>query len=1211
MNRHLRNLGLTCFALLAATNVALADSLLAAWDFKSNCAGLGSKADGGELTAATIKSDNDAVVMSVEYNDGKIKNNDNSYQVTKDVELRVPVQSTNDFVLVVGYSGYSSYSYGADADAQENTTYHSATSDEVEQGYVSIVSQSDNNYYNYIAVFQQDDVKLNEDREVLWDFQNGNPSDLAEFSTIQGKLASLPSTESGVSLYVDTYTNSGKLSDNGNNAQFNAGTILRVPVLSTKDVLTIVAYNDSYAQFTVGDIAAESATTEYKVTATDVRQGFVEIVATAQSYLFSIKVEQKSVYEEKSIYSTDFSEWDNLTSAEEETEIEKSTKYSGETLTFTFYNTGVNTGTYDTSKFPNNNGYRIFCDKNAEGYITTSKLASITKVRFVHGATGGSRGYKLEAKGDGDEDWVTISDSYANPSGWCEVTADVNKENCQLRFTNLTKSQYAYILELEIFGMVDMSQTPTLGTFKANGTEYTAVDIFDQNSDGDMVATIEVSKSETMISEENPLTDITTENGTLGTVAYESTETTSTVTIPVTANGETLNYVLIVVQKPDYTLTYYNTDGTEMGTQTVEKDATIGTFEVDYATATAQDGYKVRGWFYKATGGQKYTTADVITGNISLYAVETEIEVSSDSKTYTFSLGTPYFYAEDHEAFSPTSESKCKYHDNTHGWSFYNGDVVEVLVGAKATISVALCKYGKGTSIVVKKGDEELATLDGISETDGSVVSYNYEGEAGTLTLNFESTGEMYIHSVKIVNTTTTNYLSSGNWYVVNADDASSLIDVINAVNGKNGSTSAERSYIFLPNGTYDLGTTCLTNISGHNISLIGESMDGVVIKNTPEAEGISVTATLLNTGTNLYIQDVTLKNEWDYYGISGDGRAVCLQDKGSKTICKNVSLLSYQDTYYTNNASGQYYWETSDIHGTVDFICGEGTLFVENSTITVEQRNSTGKGECTITAPSTSESSNYGYVFSNCTIDNYAEKYNYGRAWNNAPRCAYINTIVSDDKIIDNRWTLAGMNSNPATAFVEYNTVDADGTVVSPESHIVTFTANKSDATNPDFETILTSTEAANYTVDKVFTDWAPAELAKQVDAPTVSIDGNTASWTAVDGAIAYLVFVDGELLSITTDTEADLTTSTLKAASFTNNNVVVRAANAMGGLSATETTETTPVISIVANNAEVVGVEYYSILGQKLQAPSRGVCIVRTIFSDGSSKSTKLIVK
>ena len=93
----------------------------------------------------------------------------------------------------------------------------------------------------------------------------------------------------------------------------------------------------------------------------------------------------------------------------------------------------------------------------------------------------------------------------------------------------------------------------------------------------------------------------------------------------------------------------------------------------------------------------------------------------------------------------------------------------------------------------------------------------------------------------------------------VKADDAQSFITALEVANGNNAATDAARTYIFLPNGTYDLGDKCLTTISGNNISIIGESMDKTIILNTPEVEGIGVTATLFNTSTGLYSLTRTL----------------------------------------------------------------------------------------------------------------------------------------------------------------------------------------------------------------------------------------------------------------------------------------------------------------------------------------------------------------
>jgi len=385
----------------------------------------------------------------------------------------------------------------------------------------------------------------------------------------------------------------------------------------------------------------------------------------------------------------------------------------------------------------------------------------------------------------------------------------------------------------------------------------------------------------------------------------------------------------------------------------------------------------------------------------------------------------------------------------------------------------------------------------------------------------------------------TSTTVVSQNYYKVTAGSVSSLLAAITKANSTNTSASSARYYIFVPDGTYNLGTTCLTTVSGYNISIVGQSMSGTIIKNAPTVanEGIGKTATLLITGQNVYIQDLTLQNALDYYNAGSAGRAVALQDKGCYTICKNVALKSYQDTYYSNNASGKFYFENSNIHGCVDFICGGGDVFFNGCTLTVEKRTSDGSGAACITAPYTQ--STWGYVFSGCTISNEAASYSLGRAWGGTPRCAYLNTILSaPTKIASTRYTTAGMNVI-ADKFVEYNSLNTSGSVVSPSSNKLTFTYG---STSKTVETILTSTQAAAYALNKVFTSWSPSSLAAQVKMGSLSQSNGTITWSAVSGASSYAVFKDGSLVSI-------LGSSTKTYTATATGTYTVRASNAMGG--------------------------------------------------------------
>lgn len=974
------------------------------------------------------------------------------------------------------------------------------------------------------------------DITVKWDFKNNIPEGIREATNFEGKTGELASNVEGVTMYVDA--TKGKLKGRDSDAQFNNGTILRVPVKSAKDIVTVYGY-PNYSQYT---LSGEPCTNEasHKATSAEVEQGYVEVVSTGGSYLYGIQVVFVSSIQQKCLYSTDFTEWGAYeTSAKEaETKVTWKTKYSHEDLTFSIFNTKIGASNWNTGKFPDWEGGFLMAAKSANPYIETSQLASVTKVHYKHGATGSNRGWKLEAKGDGDEDWVVISETVANPAVGCDVDAEVNRTNVQLRWTNLNASQNAYMMQIDIYGNVDFSQTPSLGEFEVNGTKYAADDVFNEQADGTMAGTVEISKLETMISESNPLSNLTTNNGDISATTYSTdTEGNAVVTIKVKAGEEEMTYILTVVFKPDFTLTYYGVTGDVLGTQTVEKDAAIGTFSCEYSEELPTS-FVFRGWYVEADGGRRFTTDDVVTSDLSLYALVTKNEsISNGDERYYYNLADKYFYADDHEAFNP--EGNAEYHDGQHGWVFSANDKLNLLVGGRAYINLGLCRYSAGDITLSDANGNVIGTIAAQVETDGQSGSFEYDGEAATLTLTFS--GTTYIHNVTIINDANSSIKKDDNGYfIVKAGDASNLLATLEIANSQASNDS--RTFIFVPNGTYDLGKTCLTKVSGNNISIIGESMEGTIIKNAPdvENEGIGTTATLLVTGQNTYFQDLTLQNALDYYGAGAAGRAVCLQDKGARTICKNVKMLSYQDTYYSN-ANNQFYWETSEIHGTVDFICGGGDVYFNKCLLVGESRSASGKsGEVTLTAPYIDASNKFGYVFEGCTIENKAASFNFGRAWGGVARLAFLNTTLNQpNEIAAKRFTAAGMNV-AADKFVEYNSVDAEGNVVSPASNVVTFTKDSQQNT---METIITAEQAAEYSLDKVFPDWKPADIALQTTVGAVSLTDNTLTWEAAQGATAYAIVCNNEIVDIVN------ATTTSYAVSDSNATYAVRAANGMGG--------------------------------------------------------------
>jgi len=1056
-----------------------------------------------------------------------------------------------------------------------------------------------------------------QDVTAIWDFQNNKPGGINAATNFEGKIGEVNSTMDGITMRVDATT--GKLTGRTSDAQFNAGTKLQIPVKSAKDVVTVTSY-PNYHNYTVGGIAATTDVTEHKATSAEVTQGYVEVIATATSYLYQIKVVQVSAIQEKALYSTDFTNWKEIDRSKATDEVVNvKTLYSKEELSFTFNGVGVYpTGT--NTKFPKVTGFMQTAKytgeyKAAEPNVVTSALANITKITLHQAATGGKRGIKISVKGDGDEDWVVIHNvSIAKASGE-DLTLDVNRTNCQIKFENFALGQNAYVTDLTIYGNVDMSKTPMLGSFSLNGEKYQAVDIFNEDATGKQLATILVSKKANLVSETNPLTEITADNGTIKSTTYTTTgegnNQETVVSIVVEANGDEAIYELTVGFKPDFTLTYYDIDETTaIGTQKVEQDATIASFDKEAeGKVTVTDGKKFRGWATSVKQDEKkYTTSSVITSDTKLYAVVTDIETANTTARYDFNLQKEGFCADDHEAFCV--EGNGKWHDKTHGWTFAAGDKIKILMGGKGYLKLDLCQYSTTGEITLTdpKGNK-IASVEAKANKDGiSTILQNSSTESGEYTLTFAVNA--YLHSLSIVNMTEPAYAQDGNWYTVKAGDAKSFSTTLEIVNAANAATDAPRSYIFLPDGTYDLGDKCLTQISGNNISIIGESMDKTIIVNKPaiENEGIGTTATLLNTSNNLYMQDVTLQNALEYYKSGSAGRAVCLQDRGTQTICKNVKMLSYQDTYYSNepNGKGQFYFEDSEIHGTVDYVCGGGDVYFNRVLFVNESRKEGEKnGEDVIAAPNSK--SEWGYIFKDCTIENKAANFSLGRSWNNITRLTWLNTTVNqkDEILNDDKkyayFTINAMGDAMADKFRLDVLKDAEGNVFSPAEKKVIFKNSGATQQKAEENIILTAEEAATYTLDAVFGDWKPEAKAAQATATAATLKDSKLSWTG--DAKMYLVAKDGKFYTLTT--ENSLTVNDNKA-SFT-----VRAANDMGGFGTANGTVSTGINSTMTTVATVIKTAIFAADGTQLSNLQKGINIIVKTFKDGSKKTSKVIVK
>lgn len=612
---------------------------------------------------------------------------------------------------------------------------------------------------------------------------------------------------------------------------------------------------------------------------------------------------------------------------------------------------------------------------------------------------------------------------------------------------------------------------------------------------------------------------------------------------------------------PDVKISYFNTDGKLIGIDEIPGGANL-TYKYGVDDVTVPDGQAFRGWFASTKStAEKVAEGTSMQTDTELYARATKIEEPTSTSRFVYDLTKPYFYVEDHEAI----EIDGKYYNN-HGWLVNKEGTIKVKVAGKCYVSVGCCLYSaESTAVVTNEAGATVAEFPVKAESDGAEQTFQYDGASGWLTITFPEGA--YIHNVTVSNVVEfVSYNEATGYYEIPAGDVASFLLALKAAASQDGAK------IFLPNGTYDLGTTTLTSISGKNISIIGESTKGTVILNYPplDAEGISVTATLLNRSENLYLQDLTLRNAMPFDGKAAAGRAVTLQDKGSNTICKNVSLESYQDTYYSNNTSAYFYFEDGEIHGVTDYVCGGGDVYFNR----VKFVNESVKN-ATMAAPNGAKK--FGYVMNNCTIETLCSQFNFGRSWGTFSGLAWLNTTINQpSKLASSRFTVAGMNC-AADKFVEYNSMDTNGNRISPASNEINFTHSSG---NKKYETILTDEQAAEYALDKVFPDWNPEAIAAQVVyTPNESLIGNV-----------YLV--DGKLHT------GELPTSG-------NASIKVRKANARGGFGPEIEVSISGVENVGATTGNVVSTQRFNMLGMPVDESFNGV-VVKVLTLDNGEKVT-----
>lgn len=445
---------------------------------------------------------------------------------------------------------------------------------------------------------------------------------------------------------------------------------------------------------------------------------------------------------------------------------------------------------------------------------------------------------------------------------------------------------------------------------------------------------------------------------------------------------------------------------------------------------------------------------------------------------------------------------------------------------------------------------------------------------------------------------------------------------------------TSKRFRIFIKQGDYKIPADEKSKVTGSdgksyanpttymdtpNVSIIGESMDNTSLTNTVPNSGQSANVLegigkgdvlcLQKGATNTYFQDLKM------YSSMGDakGRDIILNDQSNKTICKNVNLWAYQDTYVSNNQNGKFYFEDGILRGRTDYLCGKGDVYYNNVELWICEKGGY------LAVPS--QPKKYGYIFKDCTIkDATAAKdlngnYTLGRPWGKGtPIALYINTKM---EAIPSAAGWNEMSGGYPKRFAEYNSYTSTGSIVDLKDRKKVYDAYDSkdgdNYVNRRNETagnpILTAEEAAAYTIETVMgqdDDWDPTAATEQASAPSnVKLNGTTLAWDNNDYALLWAVCKNGKVVDFTIKP-----TYLVDDASATWS---VRAANEMGGLSeATAAVLGTGIRNIAsATDAAAIKTAIYAADGTQLSNLKKGINIIVKTLADGSKKTSKVIVK
>lgn len=297
------------------------------------------------------------------------------------------------------------------------------------------------------------------------------------------------------------------------------------------------------------------------------------------------------------------------------------------------------------------------------------------------------------------------------------------------------------------------------------------------------------------------------------------------------------------------------------------------------------------------------------------------------------------------------------------------------------------------------------------------------------------------------------SYASHSYDFVVATDGSGNFKTVQEAINAV-PDFRKNRTIIFIKAGIYK--EKLILPASKTNVTFIGENVEKTILtfddfasKKNRFGEDIGTTG---STSFFIFAEGFTAENITFENSAGPVGQAVAVRIDGDMIAFYNCRFLGFQDTLYPHGETSRQYYKNCYIEGTVDFIFGWSTAVFDSCTIFCKDHGY-------ITAPSTNENREFGFVFLNCQITGNAPEASFylGRPWRPYGKSVFIQCEIGNH-IKSEGWHNWGNPENEKTAFfAEFKN-----------------TGPGSKGERAKWSHQLSETEISKYTAERILGEWS-----------------------------------------------------------------------------------------------------------------------------------------